>query len=231
VDALDDYLASLRPAVFSRLGDQDVAELARMFPSLGKLDAQTTVAPGDERYRSHRAVRALLERLAARQPVVVALDDVHWADEASLELVSHLLRRRPRGPIMLAVALRLRLVAGGDREAAAAGLERAREDLDRCGAARLRDEAPRELRRIGHRVPRPGRRGADEEGIGALSDRERGIADLVAEGRTNRQIAEALFLSPKTVENHLARIFSKLEVSSRAEVAGLVERERHDAPS
>ena len=38
----------------------------------------------DERSRSHRAVRALLVALAARTPVVLILDDVHWADEASL---------------------------------------------------------------------------------------------------------------------------------------------------
>jgi DNA-binding NarL/FixJ family response regulator len=52
------------------------------------------------------------------------------------------------------------------------------------------------------------------------------VADLVALGHTNRQIAEALYLSPRTVETHLARICSKLGVSGRAAVAATVERFR-----
>ncbi|MFC7584442.1 LuxR C-terminal-related transcriptional regulator [Nonomuraea antimicrobica] len=55
-----------------------------------------------------------------------------------------------------------------------------------------------------------------------LSQREFEIATLVSEGRTNRQIARRLTVSHKTVETHLARIFAKVEVSSRAELAGLV---------
>ena len=51
-------------------------------------------------------MRALLEALAQRQSVVLALDDLHWADDASLELVAHLLRRPPRGRVALALAFR-----------------------------------------------------------------------------------------------------------------------------
>lgn len=57
-----------------------------------------------------------------------------------------------------------------------------------------------------------------------LSHREYEIAELVSAGRTNRQIARLLDLSHKTVETHLGRIFVKLEVSSRAEIATLVGR-------
>ena len=59
-----------------------------------------------------------------------------------------------------------------------------------------------------------------------LSPREREVAELVALGNTNRQIAEVLFLSVKTVEPHLARISAKLEVPGRAAVAAAVERSR-----
>ncbi|MGW0828470.1 response regulator transcription factor [Streptomyces sp. NPDC002845] len=52
------------------------------------------------------------------------------------------------------------------------------------------------------------------------------IAELVATGRTNRQIAAALFLSRKTVESHLSRMFGKLSISSRAGLAPAVERFR-----
>jgi predicted ATPase len=47
----------------------------------------------------------VLERFAARQPVLLALDDVHWADPASFDVIAHLLRRF-RGPLLVALAFR-----------------------------------------------------------------------------------------------------------------------------
>ncbi len=105
-------------------------------------------------------------------------------------------------------------------------LERAESELAACGAVRLRDEAARELRRLGRRAGARRRRAPGGEGLAALSGREREIADLVAEGNTNREIAAHLFLSEKTVESHMTRLFAKLGVSSRAEVAEAVGRER-----
>lgn len=58
-----------------------------------------------ERYRAHYAIRALLERLVRRQPVLLALDDVHWADAASVEVIGHLVRRF-QGPLLGAFAFR-----------------------------------------------------------------------------------------------------------------------------
>jgi non-specific serine/threonine protein kinase len=57
-----------------------------------------------------------------------------------------------------------------------------------------------------------------------LSKREHQVAKLVAEGRSNKRIAEALSLSERTVENHIASIFSKLSLRSRAEVAAFIAR-------
>jgi ATP/maltotriose-dependent transcriptional regulator MalT len=51
-------------------------------------------------------VRTLLERLASRRPLVLALDDVHWADPASIELLAHLIRHAPNGPVLLILAFR-----------------------------------------------------------------------------------------------------------------------------
>ena len=131
------------------------------------------------------------------------------------------------------VAARLRTLSGrgmaaaGDTEGAIDLLTRAEQELAACGADHLRDEAARELRRLGRRVSARQRRGAPAGGgLQALSGREREVAGLVAQGRTNRQIAAELYLSEKTVESHLSRVFSKLGVSSRAEVAETVGRER-----
>jgi DNA-binding NarL/FixJ family response regulator len=101
-----------------------------------------------------------------------------------------------------------------------AQLWRARAELDTCGAVRYRQQAERELRRLGERLGRSGTRGTPgERGVGALSARELEIAQLVRERLTNRQIAERLVLSQKTVEHHLSHIFQKLGASSRVEVA------------
>ena len=57
-----------------------------------------------ERFHLHRAARALLELLGRRRPLALLLDDLHWADEASIELVLHLLRRPPASAHLLAFA-------------------------------------------------------------------------------------------------------------------------------
>jgi DNA-binding NarL/FixJ family response regulator/tetratricopeptide (TPR) repeat protein len=116
--------------------------------------------------------------------------------------------------------------AAGDAAAAVAWLERAESELGACGAVRFRDEAARELRRLGKRVSARRRRASGSTGIDSLSGREREVAELVAQGRTNKQIAAELFLSEKTVESHLAKVFTKLGVSARAAVAEAVGRAR-----
>jgi DNA-binding CsgD family transcriptional regulator len=90
------------------------------------------------------------------------------------------------------------------------------------GARRTAEEAVRELRKLGRRIGRGGVRGSGRVGVSALSGREREIADLVARGMTNREIATRLFLSDKTVESHLSKAFVKLGVTSRAAMAAQV---------
>jgi DNA-binding CsgD family transcriptional regulator len=129
-------------------------------------------------------------------------------------------------------AARCRTLAGialaqaDDVEPAVWLLNRAQRDLTAHEANRYRDEAARELRRLGRRAGARQRRAAGGGGIGALSGRELEIAERVARGHTNRQIADTLFLSQKTVEGHLTSVFAKLGVSSRAEVAEAVGRSR-----
>ena len=129
VNALDEYVESLDSDRLAALDDDVQAELAHVLPSLAVLAAGRTVAPQDERYRTHRAVRALLEQLAGAGRLVLLLDDFHWADPASIELLGALLRRPPAAAVLIAVALRPRqtperFAAALEREHRAATLTR-----------------------------------------------------------------------------------------------------------
>jgi DNA-binding NarL/FixJ family response regulator len=108
VDALDEYVQGLEPTHLAALDDDVQTELAYVFPSLSSLAGGRRAALQHERYRSHRAVRRLLEQLARAKPLVVVLDDFHWADAASVELLSALLRRPPSAAVLLATAVRPR---------------------------------------------------------------------------------------------------------------------------
>jgi DNA-binding CsgD family transcriptional regulator len=87
------------------------------------------------------------------------------------------------------------------------------------GARSWQRRATRELRAAGVRDPRA----TDAHpNLGPLSAQERQIVALVAQGLSNREIGTALFLSPRTIGSHLYRIFPKLNVTSRAQLAALV---------
>ncbi|MBA0126443.1 AAA family ATPase [Haloechinothrix sp. YIM 98757] len=87
------------------------------------------------------------------------------------------------------------------------------DDLD---AHRLRDRARRELRACGHPVEQP-----SGHSPGELTPQQAHIAELVAEGATNREIATRLFISHRTVDHHLRNIFARLGIRSRVELATL----------
>ncbi len=89
-------------------------------------------------------------------------------------------------------------------------LERAHTLFGQLGAQVYAERARSELARIGGRSAAAG----DE-----LSETERRIADLVAQGRSNKEVAAALALSPKTVEWNLSKVYAKLGVRSRVELA------------
>ena len=116
------------------------------------------------------------------------------------------------------------LAAAGQREAAVAELSSADAQLSDCGAAKGTDAAARELRRPGQRISRRTRPRSTGTGVAALSSREREVAGLVASGKTNKDIAAVLYLSEKTIESHLARIYDKLDVHSRAALTAIMVR-------
>ncbi|MGH3083645.1 MAG: ATP-binding protein, partial [Gaiellaceae bacterium] len=148
VHALDEYVEGLDFDQLSTLDDDVQAELAHVLPSLSALAGRRAVALQHERYRSHRAVRALLEHLAQTRPLVLVLDDIHWADSASIELLGALLRRPPATAVITAFALRPRQTP----ERLVAALERAHRAtaLTRVELAALTPAEAREL--LGERV-------------------------------------------------------------------------------
>jgi DNA-binding NarL/FixJ family response regulator len=107
-----------------------------------------------------------------------------------------------------------------ERSAAREPLRRGQELAVRCGAAPLAARAHDELLGTGARPQRVALRGAD-----ALTPSERRVARLAADGLTNREIAQALFVTEKTVEAHLRRAFDKLDVRARTQLARALDPE------
>jgi len=100
------------------------------------------------------------------------------------------------------------------RARAKASLQQALSEFQRMGAALFAARAHEEMRRLGLRR-------SNHE----LTECERRVAELAATGRTNRQIAAALFMSAKTVEANLARAYGKLGIASRAELGAVMASE------
>jgi DNA-binding NarL/FixJ family response regulator len=97
-----------------------------------------------------------------------------------------------------------------------------REGLDsahRCGAKALEARARTELEATGARP-----RSAVLSGVDSLTPSELRIARMAAEGMTNREIAQSLFVTAKTVETHLRHVYPKLEVAKRTELAAVLDR-------
>ena len=153
VDALDAYVAVAGARPRRRLGRRAGRRARRRScPSLRRDGGASAPSLADERYRAHRAVRALLELLAGERPLVLVLDDLHWTDDASIELLAALLRRGPDAPVLLALALPPR--AGADAPARRARGRRRSRGIA-LEPARARREAARAARRARRRAPSP----------------------------------------------------------------------------
>jgi DNA-binding NarL/FixJ family response regulator len=115
------------------------------------------------------------------------------------------------------------LAAAGRRTEAVESLRRAAAEAAKGCGFRMRDAAAAQLRALGEALPAETRR-LSRGGNGELTPREREIAELVAQGRSNKQVAAALFLSDRTVEYHLSAVYRKLGVHSRTELAAILIR-------
>ena len=143
-----------------------------------------------------------------------------------IELLEEALTVLRQAPAPLELARALVDLGAAHRRAGArnAARELLREGLDlayRQGGLRLADRARRELVIAGGKPRRDAMRGRD-----ALTPSELRVAELAAGGQTNRQIAQALFITQRTVENHLTSTYAKLGISSRAELAAALAGSR-----
>ncbi len=111
-----------------------------------------------------------------------------------------------------------RSLATSSRDEAVDTARHARTELEALGAVRDADAAAALMRSLGVK----GRAGP--RAVGLLTRRETEVLRLLGEGLTNRQIADRLFISAKTAEHHVSRIYSKLDVGTRAEAAAYAAR-------
>ena len=147
---------------------------------------------------------------AARRTLGLATRDIEQlrAAEAALADTPAALEHA-RALVDLGAELRRRRARAAAREPLAAGLELAH----RCGATMLAERARTELRAAGARPRRAARTGVD-----ALTPSELRVAKLAADGLTTPEIAQHLFVSPKTVETQLYAAFRKLDVKRRVDL-------------
>jgi DNA-binding CsgD family transcriptional regulator len=158
---------------------------------------------------------ALATRLAAPRALGIALRRAGLVegDIARLEAAVEVLERS-QAPLELAWALAdlgAALRRAGRRAEAREPLRRALDLAHRCGADAAAAQAKTELLATGARPRR-----ASLSGPAALTASERRVAEMAAEGMSNRDIAQALFVTQRTVETHLTHTFQKLRIDSRA---------------
>lgn len=191
------------------------ADLVEVLVRRGDLELATTIAK-EQADVAHGWDLPLVKGLAERSLALVS-DDAETSAEhvrRSIDLLT-----AAGAPLE---AARTSFLHGERRRRARARTEArsflrdAMELFGQVGATIWAERAANELRVAGARPPR------ERVDLSALTSREATVAREVASGRTNREVAAALHVSPKTVENLLSKIYAKLGVRSRTELANLL---------
>ncbi len=195
------------PALFRFHGDAIETLLA-----LGEHEAATALlAELEEQARATGGMWALVIASRCRALLSAAAGDgdaAYTRLDRALELHERLQEPFERGRTLLVRGTLQR--RNRERRPARESLTQALAVFDELGAGLWSERARAELRRIGGRAPAT---------PGVLTPTEERVAALVAAGRTYREVADALFISPKTVQWNLSKIYRKLGVRSRAELA------------
>ena len=178
---------------------------------------------GSERFLISAGVLSLLAAAAEERPVVCLIDDAQWLDVPSADA-----ERQFAEAIGLVDALapfdraRTQLLYGEwlrrerRRTDARPYLRAALETFEQLRVSPWAERARSELRASGETARRRDASTRDQ-----LTPQELRVADLAAGGLTNAEIGAQLFLSPRTIDYHLRKVFSKLEIASRGDLAGI----------
>jgi DNA-binding CsgD family transcriptional regulator/tetratricopeptide (TPR) repeat protein len=200
-----DEMGAAEPGVIPCVPDAIEALIA-----LGELDSADELLVGhEEKGRALDRPWALATAGRCRGLLAAARGD----QPASMAAFEQAMEQHVRLPMPFELARSL-LVLGEaqrrfkQRRAAGASLRAALETFEALGASLWAEKARAELARTGSQAASPGE----------LTPTEQRVAELVAQGHTNREVADALFVSVKTVEANLSRIFQKLGISSRRQL-------------
>ncbi len=179
-------------------------------------EADAFLRPHERLAADRRCASAIARLKAARGRLLGAQGDLTGsttAFEQALETLETLPLRYDRARVNLVYGQTLR--RAGKRRKADSVITTAREIFAGLGATTCVARCDRELKAGGMHAARSGRQ------AGELTPQEEAVAQLVARGLSNREVAAELFLATKTVQYHLTRVYAKLGVRSRAELAAL----------
>ncbi|HEX8104770.1 MAG TPA: LuxR C-terminal-related transcriptional regulator, partial [Solirubrobacteraceae bacterium] len=189
------------------------ATLVRALVALGRTAEARPIADEQVALAERRGVAGAEARARVARALTLrgddALEELRTAAEVARRSPARIVRAEALGE--LGAALR----RAGDRTAAREPLAEARELAHRCGAGGLEERIHEELVVAGARPRR-----VALSGVESLTAAERRVAELAAQGMRNRDIAQTLFVTLKTVEVHLGRTYGKLGIRARSQLAG-----------
>ncbi len=217
-EALEHYTALVDLLEAARIRDVDLSpgpELAEVLLRVGDVDRAVAVAAEHRRHAERKGLPWSLARAWRTTALLSGDDDLDATFGTALRLHAETPDLYEVARTRLAYGSRLRRARR--RVDARGPLQEAYEAFERLGARPWAATAADELAATGVTVAPHGSTGLDR-----LTPRERQIVQLLVDGRTTRETAGALFLSPKTVEYHLRHVYTKLGITNRRELADLV---------
>jgi ATP/maltotriose-dependent transcriptional regulator MalT len=217
-EALERYASLVALSASARIRDVDLSpapELAEVLIRTGDPNRAASVAARHRREAEAKGRPWSLARAWRTTGLLAADHELDGAFDTALGLHAQTPDLFETARTNLAYGSRLRRARR--RVDARGPLEDAYRAFERLGARPWAATAAEELAPTGVTVAPHGATGID-----LLTPRERQIVQLLVDGRTTRETAGALFLSPKTVEYHLRHVYTKLGIANRRELAGLV---------